>query len=65
MKNIFIFSKKVFKNSNAIETIINEIQEPIEKRTKSLNNKFIEEVFEKLKTIDIKIGNEQDKEVSP
>ena len=28
-------------------------------------SRFNEEVFEKLKTIDIKIGNEQDKEVSP
>ena len=51
--------------NNAIETIINDNQAPIEKSRKSLNNKFIEEVLEKLNTIDMKIGNEQDKDVSP
>jgi hypothetical protein len=65
LKNNLIFSKNDFKNSKAKETIIKENQAPIENNTKSLINKSKEDVLEKLKTIDIKIGKEHDKEVSP
>ena len=42
-----------FRNNKLIDTIIREIQDPIEKSAKSKNKLPIDEVFEKLNTIDI------------
>ena len=45
--------------------IIREIQDPIEKSAKSKNKLPIDEVFEKLNTIDINTGKEQERDVNP
>ena len=54
-----------FRNNKLIETITREIHDPIEKSAKSKNKLPIDEVFEKLKTIDINIGKEQERDVNP
>jgi|TARA_Y100001960_G_C14577107_1_gene778821 hypothetical protein len=54
-----------FRNNKLIDTIIREIQDPIEKSAKSKNKLPIDEVFEKLNTIDINTGKEQERDVNP
>tara|TARA_Y100001970_G_scaffold118990_1_gene147526 strand:- start:1654 stop:1839 length:186 start_codon:yes stop_codon:yes gene_type:complete len=54
-----------FKNNKLIDTIIREIQDPMEKRVKSKNKLPIDDVLEKLNTIDIKTGREQESDVNP
>ena len=54
-----------FRNNKLIDTIIREIQDPIENSAKSKNKLPIDEVFEKLNTIDINTGKEQERDVNP
>ena len=54
-----------FRNNKLIDTIIREIQDTIENSAKSKNKLPIDEVFEKLNTIDINTGKEQERDVNP